>query len=291
MNKNCTCNPGYAGSSCQFSRTDCRGNGIPSTDNNDSIVCVCDKTYSTSQGKDVVYKGKYCQYKDNDTCSGHGIVDDNGNCACNTGYAGSSCQYSNAANCNNGGNVDVNGNCTCNVGYAGSSCQYSNAANCNNRGTVDANGNCTCSTCCDPSTLIAGKCKRYNGPANKCEGDCEKEKGLNFVYDTSKGECVYQQPPGVPGKPTSIIVKYDNFLGFSITVQVDANGSPITGYSYQKDGGPYITINTSSNSFFVPQIEDKKWHTFNVKAVNAIGTGLPSSASGSAQRPYMGPVQ
>jgi hypothetical protein len=79
----CVCKAGYAGSLCQFSRSDCRGNGNPSADANDNVSCICDKTYSsTSQGKDVVYKGKYCQYNDNDACHSLGIVNDDGTCDC-----------------------------------------------------------------------------------------------------------------------------------------------------------------------------------------------------------------
>ena len=109
------------------------------------------------------YKGDYCQYSDNENCSGHGTVDNNGNCtSCNTGWTGKNCQYSNATNCNNRGDVDANGNCTCfsyksstewkpgprgsifiDKSYLGSACQFGDEITCGgNGGIVQLDGSC-----------------------------------------------------------------------------------------------------------------------------------------------------
>lgn len=45
-------------------------------------VCICNPYHSNAQPNVIgtVYKGKNCQYSDNDNCKGQGIVDDNGKC-------------------------------------------------------------------------------------------------------------------------------------------------------------------------------------------------------------------
>jgi hypothetical protein len=43
-------------------------------------VCICNPYASKAQDMTVLYKGKDCQYSDNDNCKGQGIVDDNGKC-------------------------------------------------------------------------------------------------------------------------------------------------------------------------------------------------------------------
>jgi hypothetical protein len=39
------------------------------------------------------YKGAACQYSDAVTCNGNGVVDDNGNCTCNTGFTFPDCSF------------------------------------------------------------------------------------------------------------------------------------------------------------------------------------------------------
>lgn len=59
--------------------------------------CECNKYYSNVQKNDVKYRGKYCQYSDNETCSGLGIViNDNGLCDY-TGGESSFCCYNNCS--------------------------------------------------------------------------------------------------------------------------------------------------------------------------------------------------
>jgi hypothetical protein len=76
--------------------------------------------------------------------------------------------------------------CHCGAPFTGKQCQCDSTA----CGTGKINEDCTCSSCCDPSTSIDGKCRRYNGPSKKCEGDCEKEKGIHFVFDPNTGVCI-----------------------------------------------------------------------------------------------------
>ena len=102
----------------------------------------CNNYSSKAQGKDVTYKGNYCEYSDNDTCNANGVVDNNGNCVCNPGYVGATCLY-NTNSCGSNGKVNPeNGSCICNQNYKGKSCQYSNQTTCKGQGTVDDNGNC-----------------------------------------------------------------------------------------------------------------------------------------------------
>ena len=56
---------------------DCRNDPYYITDIG---YCNCYNYTSKSQNKDVIYKGNYCQYNDNDNCFGIGIVDDKGIC-------------------------------------------------------------------------------------------------------------------------------------------------------------------------------------------------------------------
>ena len=127
--------------------TDLNGNPVPCSDSRariryDTGTCNCYTYSSSTQGKNVPYKGKYCQYSDNDNCSGNGTVDDNGNCACKPGFVGKNCQYrSDSCGANGSVNPD-NGSCICAANYKGQYCQFSDQTTCKGQGTVDYNGNC-----------------------------------------------------------------------------------------------------------------------------------------------------
>lgn len=95
----------------------------------DKGYCECNKYKSNAQpDKDTVeYQGRYCQYNDNDNCSGQGIVDYNGDCDCNkslakycsqaqktfVNYTGKKCNYDDNILCHGLGiayyNTNVNG--------------------------------------------------------------------------------------------------------------------------------------------------------------------------------------
>ena len=87
-----------------------------------------------------------------------------------------------SAYCQHGGILYQDG-CHCTFPYQGANCQCDSTP----CGKGKMGEDCSCSTCCDPSTSIDGKCTRYG---KKCEGDCQQEKGLHFVFDPKKGECV-----------------------------------------------------------------------------------------------------
>lgn len=63
------------------------------------------------------WKGDKCQFSDATTCNGHGTVDNDGGCTCQSGWLGAQCQYSNSTTCNNHGTVDSSGNCKCDGNY------------------------------------------------------------------------------------------------------------------------------------------------------------------------------
>jgi tetratricopeptide (TPR) repeat protein len=71
------------------------------------------------------YTGANCQHSDSSTCSGHGIVQQNGTCVCSEGWTG--------ANCN-----------ICAPGFAGPACEFSAATTCNGHGAVQSDGTCLC---------------------------------------------------------------------------------------------------------------------------------------------------
>lgn len=108
-------------------------------------------------------------------------------------------------------------------------------------------------------------------------------KALNVIGTgpaSDSSSQVVQIPAIVPGKP-GITVTYGGVAGtkqYAVYVhQADANGSPITSYSYQMDTGVYKTITPATGVFTVPQAENNTFHTFKVKAVNAIGEGPVSN--------------
>jgi len=86
----------------------------------DKGYCKCNKYTSNAQPQNdsVEYKGRYCQYNDNDNCSGQGIVDDKGKCNCISyksqiqnayvQYVGDNCQYSDDNYCKGLGIVFYN---------------------------------------------------------------------------------------------------------------------------------------------------------------------------------------
>ena len=101
----------------------------------DKGYCKCNKYKSNAQpDKDKVeYQGRYCQYNDNDNCSGQGIVDYSGDCDCNkslvkycsqaqktfVNYTGKNCNLDDNTVCKGLGGVYYNMNVN------GPSCDFS----------------------------------------------------------------------------------------------------------------------------------------------------------------------
>ena len=76
-NGKCNCSVGYAGSNCQYSSQTCNNRGSSQNDGS----CICNTPYlSLYSGTYKNYTGSNCQYDDNSSCNGQGIVDNNGNC-------------------------------------------------------------------------------------------------------------------------------------------------------------------------------------------------------------------
>ena len=162
-----------AGSFKQYC-ADINGNIIPCSDTNsyyktDKGYCDCNQYYSNVQKNDVKYKGKYCQYSDNETCSGLGIVDDNGKCKCLEGNKGPNCQYNDKATCNDRGESKDDGSCSCYQytsltdntlkKYNGPNCQYSDDTTCKGQGIVDDNGICRWD-----SSKVFPRCSEFVNP-------------------------------------------------------------------------------------------------------------------------------
>lgn len=87
------------------------------------------------------------------TCSGHGLCNVDGSCACGGGYTGGACQVDPPClnpGCNGNGNCDVNGNCACTGGWSGTFCATPPiciSSVCNGHGacSVDPDdGSCVC---------------------------------------------------------------------------------------------------------------------------------------------------
>ena len=153
----CSCDPGNAGRACEYNSTDCSGRGIPLDDGSGGFACECGVD---SAG--YVFKGDFCQYSDEGTCSGNGIVDDSGGCDCiQTGdgpvAVGPNCHFARYgvgdAGCNGHGTPVYNEgatpeySCVCDAGsgWKGDRCQYSNDTTCSGQGVVDSVGACSCS--------------------------------------------------------------------------------------------------------------------------------------------------
>ena len=74
----CNCNS----TSYESTAEDQTGNPMPTYTPNPITQQMPTNTFPPPPGKKKFYTGRYCQYSDNKTCSGNGIVDYNGNCDC-----------------------------------------------------------------------------------------------------------------------------------------------------------------------------------------------------------------
>lgn len=89
----CICNLGYAGDTCQYSRSaTCGGNGTPGNDGS----CVCDSGYA----------GSACQYS-RSNCNNRGTPGNDGSCVCDSNA------WSRASNCGSCSNSKMSPACGC----------------------------------------------------------------------------------------------------------------------------------------------------------------------------------
>jgi hypothetical protein len=147
--------------------------------------CKCGQYQSNAQeGATVNYKGTNCQFDDNTTCTGNGIVNGDGVCSC-VSYQSQAQGYKW-------------------VPYIGSSCQFSDA-NCNNLGTasIDKQGNLTCT--CDEQTHWGPTCNlgsQYN-LCNHSTWTFDYSGGANVTYNFSSSSptmpCTFTSSAGMSG--------------------------------------------------------------------------------------------
>jgi hypothetical protein len=78
---------------CPFTRPVCPTNStyIEDSTQKSKGYCECNTYMSSADGKTKQYFGDICQYGDNTTCNGGGLVNKDGTCTCNPGYEDSTC--------------------------------------------------------------------------------------------------------------------------------------------------------------------------------------------------------
>lgn len=122
-NGSCSCDGGFADSTCSTSVDQCGG---PTR----GTIATCNSGVKCNpEGYDCtclsVYRGKHCQF-DPSQCSGNGTPNDDLDtlqCTCNPGFAGDTCQF-NRSSCNNHGTPQSGSTlqCTCDINYGGTTC-------------------------------------------------------------------------------------------------------------------------------------------------------------------------
>lgn len=144
----CACNPGFAGSACQFSSAQaCNNHGSVYASPLDSIIgCTCDTGFAPPNCQACLpdYYGPTCKRCGPETCSGtgeyfatgsKGRCQIDGSCLCDEKYAGANCEtcapglfdyprcvVCNASTCSNHGSCIADATCTCVSGWAGPYC-------------------------------------------------------------------------------------------------------------------------------------------------------------------------
>jgi len=104
-----------------------------------------------------------------------------------------------------------------------------------------------------------------------------KVLAVNAVGDGPDSNSVSLTPAAVPGAPTNLTgTVEEEQVQLSWTAPFD-NGSSITGYKYNINGGTYISTGSLDPSTNVPNLTIGTSYTFKVLAVNAVGDGPESS--------------
>ncbi|MCL2779095.1 MAG: DUF5123 domain-containing protein [Polyangiaceae bacterium] len=182
MNGNCACSDGFAGANCELSdAVTCNSHGAVQM--NGSCACAngFDDGANCSQCKADYYTYPTCAIfcEASATCGDHGTCNKAGGCACANGFDGANCEFSDAVTCNDHGTTQADGSCVCSAGFNGSVCQFSDAVTCNGHGTAQTDGSCVC------SAGFAGARCEYSDAANcnsrgqaQADGSCKCSHGF-----------------------------------------------------------------------------------------------------------------
>ena len=101
-------------------------------------------------------------------------------------------------------------------------------------------------------------------------------RAVNAVGISSASTPVSVSPAAAPGAPAVALTAGNGSLTVQFTL-ADNGGSPVTGYDYSLDGGPFVSTGTSGTSFTVTGLTNGTRYTVSVRADNAIGDGTPSN--------------
>ena len=132
------CNPGRAGSHCEFQCLDCEYGSCNLNDGS----CNCF----------AGYYGDLCNATCPGRCSGNnGLCQDDGTCNCDAGFTGDDCSLeccvrdAGTAIGRVHGSCDPTGGCLCDDGWTGPNCDCNDRFTCSNRGTCsNVTGTCVC---------------------------------------------------------------------------------------------------------------------------------------------------
>ena len=101
-------------------------------------------------------------------------------------------------------------------------------------------------------------------------------RAVNGVGVSPASTPVSVSPAAAPAAPSVTLTPGNGSLGVRFTLG-DNGGSPVTGYEYSLDGGPFVTTGTTGTSFSVTGLTNGTAYTVSVRADNAIGDGAPST--------------
>ncbi|KAF0685193.1 Aste57867_22895 [Aphanomyces stellatus] len=126
-------------------------------------------------------------------CSGRGILQVDGSCACNPGYAGTDCSLkdcpaTNGVQCSNAGTCDrKTGTCTCDALHTGLSCAELLCPAVNDKKLLDQQ--CSGRGTCNPTSGTCTCSNGYTGKACECVPGCTSCSN-NGQCDCMTGSCV-----------------------------------------------------------------------------------------------------
>ena len=101
-------------------------------------------------------------------------------------------------------------------------------------------------------------------------------RAVNGIGVSPASTPVSVSPAAAPAAPTVVLTPGNGSLNVQVTL-TDDGGSPVTGYDYSLDGGPFVPTGTSGTSFTVTGLANGTSYSVSVRADNAIGDGSPSA--------------